>query len=108
MNKAEIRAGVEELGIIPAVRFSSADDALKTALPQIPLVASGGVRQHTVEHFIHAGATAIGIGRDLLPSEAIHKRNATWIRELAHRFLALVKHERDLEGAGGEPVIKFK
>src|SRR5689334_15656586 len=53
--------------------------AMRAALPQIPLVASGGVRQHTVEHFIHAGAIAIGVGKDLIPTEAVHKRNATWL-----------------------------
>ena len=82
--------------------------AMKAALPQIPLVASGGVRQHTVAHFIHAGAIAIGVGKDLIPTEAVHKRNATWLRELAHRFVALVKDARNHEGGGAEAVIKFK
>src|SRR5579864_6657632 len=39
MTKAEIRARIEEIGIIPAIRVSSADDALFAA----EAVASGGI-----------------------------------------------------------------
>jgi len=38
---------------------------LKTSLPQVPLVAAGGVNQQTAEHFILAGASAIGVGTEL-------------------------------------------
>jgi 2-dehydro-3-deoxyphosphogluconate aldolase/(4S)-4-hydroxy-2-oxoglutarate aldolase len=79
---------------------------MKAALPQIPMIAAGGVRQHTVVSFIHAGAAAIGVGKDLMPSEAVHKRNPMWIRELTHRYIALVKHARAVEG--GEAVVTFK
>jgi 2-dehydro-3-deoxyphosphogluconate aldolase/(4S)-4-hydroxy-2-oxoglutarate aldolase len=81
--------------------------ALRAALPRIPLMAAGGVRQHTVANFVHAGAAAVGVGKDLMPAEAVHKRNATWIRELTHRFLALVKHARTVDGRG-EAVVQFK
>ena len=36
--------------------------ALKKALPGIPLVASGGVTQHTAAGFVLAGAAALGVG----------------------------------------------
>ncbi len=36
--------------------------ALKAALPQIPLVAAGGVNQHTALGYILAGSSAIGVG----------------------------------------------
>jgi len=39
MTKPEIRARIEEVGIIPAVRLSSAEDALFAA----DAVASGGI-----------------------------------------------------------------
>ena len=47
--------------------------ALHTALPQIPLIAAGGVNQQTARSFILSGATAIGVGTELIPTEAIER-----------------------------------
>jgi 2-dehydro-3-deoxyphosphogluconate aldolase / (4S)-4-hydroxy-2-oxoglutarate aldolase len=69
--------------------------ALNRALPQIPLIASGGVNQHTAANFILAGATAIGLGTELIPPEAIERREADRIRELAKRFTNFVKDARN-------------
>ena len=68
--------------------------ALKTALPQIPLIAAGGVNQQTAGSYILAGATALGIGSELIPHEAIHRRQAKRVRELSQRFLGFVKQAR--------------
>jgi 2-dehydro-3-deoxyphosphogluconate aldolase / (4S)-4-hydroxy-2-oxoglutarate aldolase len=68
--------------------------ALKVPLPQIPLIASGGVDQVTAPKFILAGASAIGIGAELLPLEALHLREETWIHELARRFIGMVREAR--------------
>ena len=68
--------------------------ALKKALPQIPLVASGGVTQHTATGFILAGAAALGVGLDLIPPDAIARRQVERIQELAHRFCRFVKDAR--------------
>lgn len=73
--------------------------ALNTALPRISLIATGGVNQRTARDFILAGATAIGISKDLIPHEAIERKQADRIRELAHRFVASVKEARDLIAA---------
>ena len=70
--------------------------ALKVPLPQIPLIASGGVNQVTASDFILAGATAIGLGGELLPKEALHFRQVDRIHELASRFLAMVRDARAL------------
>ncbi len=70
--------------------------ALKIPLPQIPLIASGGVNQVTASDYILAGATAIGLGGELLPREALHLRQADRIHELAGRFLTMVKDARAL------------
>jgi 2-dehydro-3-deoxyphosphogluconate aldolase/(4S)-4-hydroxy-2-oxoglutarate aldolase len=82
--------------------------ALKTALPQIPLIAAGGVTQQTAGSFILAGATAIGVGTDLIPSQAIEHREATRIRELAHRFVGFVGDARRLLEPAKEPPKKAK
>ena len=69
--------------------------ALKKSLPDVPLIAAGGVNQKTAEDFILAGAIALGVGRDLIPADAIHNRRADRIRELARRFLVAVKEGRE-------------
>jgi 2-dehydro-3-deoxyphosphogluconate aldolase/(4S)-4-hydroxy-2-oxoglutarate aldolase len=69
--------------------------ALHTALPQIPLIAAGGVNQLTAANFIISGATAIGVGTELIPTEAISRRQPQRIRELALRFVGFVKEARE-------------
>lgn len=68
--------------------------ALKSPFPHIPLIASGGVTQQTVADFILAGVAGVGIGRDLINPEAVHRREPDWIRELAGRFLQVIKDTR--------------
>jgi 2-dehydro-3-deoxyphosphogluconate aldolase/(4S)-4-hydroxy-2-oxoglutarate aldolase len=63
--------------------------------PHIPLIASGGVNQQNASNFILAGAVAVGVGRELIPSEAIRRRQQDRIGELARRFLGFVKAGRD-------------
>jgi 2-dehydro-3-deoxyphosphogluconate aldolase / (4S)-4-hydroxy-2-oxoglutarate aldolase len=73
--------------------------ALKGPFPKIPLIAAGGVNQQTAANFILAGAVALGIGRELIPSEAVQKRQESRIRELAHRFLNFVRSARSRTAA---------
>jgi 2-dehydro-3-deoxyphosphogluconate aldolase/(4S)-4-hydroxy-2-oxoglutarate aldolase len=68
--------------------------ALKIPLPQIPLIASGGVNQLTAANFIFAGAASIGIGSELMPRKALHTRQGQWIHELARRFIETVHNAR--------------
>jgi 2-dehydro-3-deoxyphosphogluconate aldolase/(4S)-4-hydroxy-2-oxoglutarate aldolase len=68
--------------------------ALKVPLPQIPLIVTGGVNQLTALEFISAGATAIGVGGELLPLEALTFRQENRIHELARRFIGMVKEAR--------------
>jgi 2-dehydro-3-deoxyphosphogluconate aldolase / (4S)-4-hydroxy-2-oxoglutarate aldolase len=68
--------------------------ALKVSLPQIPLIAAGGVNQQTAAGFILAGATAIGVGTELISTESIALRQPKRIRELSRRFLGFVKQAR--------------
>jgi 2-dehydro-3-deoxyphosphogluconate aldolase / (4S)-4-hydroxy-2-oxoglutarate aldolase len=63
--------------------------------PQIPLIAAGGVNQETAARYILAGASALGVGSELLPFGAILHRQADRIGELAHRFAGFVKSARE-------------
>jgi 2-dehydro-3-deoxyphosphogluconate aldolase / (4S)-4-hydroxy-2-oxoglutarate aldolase len=82
--------------------------ALHTALPQIPLIAAGGVNQQTAAEFIVSGATAIGVGDQLIPTEAIERRQAKRIGELALRFAGFVKDARDRVEAWKERAVVQK
>jgi 2-dehydro-3-deoxyphosphogluconate aldolase/(4S)-4-hydroxy-2-oxoglutarate aldolase len=92
------KAGSDFVKIFPAANVGGVQyvRALKVPLPQIPLIATGGVNQLTASDFILAGATAIGVGGELLPKEALHFRQEDRIRELAGRFLAMVRDARSL------------
>jgi 2-dehydro-3-deoxyphosphogluconate aldolase/(4S)-4-hydroxy-2-oxoglutarate aldolase len=68
--------------------------ALRAPFPEIQLIASGGVTQTNTGDFILAGAAGVGIGRDLISPEAIHRREVDWIRELTRRFMQIVKDAR--------------
>ena len=89
-------AGSDFVKVFPCVDVGAEGyiRALRTALPQIPLIAAGGVTQQTAGSYILAGATALGIGSELIPHEAIHRRQAKRIRELSQRFLGFVRQAR--------------
>ena len=72
--------------------------ALKAMFPGIPLVAAGGVTQQTAANYILAGAVALGIGAELIPREAIRRRQPDRISELARRFTAFVSGARSQQG----------
>jgi 2-dehydro-3-deoxyphosphogluconate aldolase / (4S)-4-hydroxy-2-oxoglutarate aldolase len=65
--------------------------SLHAMFPHIPLIASGGVDQQSATKLILAGAIALGIGRELIPREAVQRRQSARIGELARRFLDFVK-----------------
>lgn len=68
--------------------------SLHRMFPHIPLIAAGGVDQENATDFILAGAVALGIGGELIPSEAIRRRQTERISELARRFAGFVKSAR--------------
>jgi 2-dehydro-3-deoxyphosphogluconate aldolase / (4S)-4-hydroxy-2-oxoglutarate aldolase len=69
--------------------------SVHTMYPHIPLMAAGGVNQQTASKYIFAGAVALGIGRELIPAEAIRHRQVHRIHELARRFVGFVKSGRE-------------
>jgi 2-dehydro-3-deoxyphosphogluconate aldolase/(4S)-4-hydroxy-2-oxoglutarate aldolase len=104
------KAGADFVKVFPCAQLGgdSYIRALKVALPQIHLVAAGGVKQQTAAHYITAGATAIGVGKELITHEAIRMRKPEWILELAHRFVSIVKHARSLTAPPNQGLVTFK
>src|ERR1700734_2714429 len=78
------KAGGDMVKIFPCAQLGGPDyiRALKVPLPKIKLIATGGVNQQTAARFIAAGAAVIGIGGELMPPEALRKKNEGWVNEL--------------------------
>ena len=74
--------------------------ALKLPFPQVPLIATGGVNQRTAGDFILNGATALGIGSELINPEGLPMMKEEQIRELARRYLKTVKAARAQRDGG--------
>jgi 2-dehydro-3-deoxyphosphogluconate aldolase/(4S)-4-hydroxy-2-oxoglutarate aldolase len=91
-----LQAGADFVKIFPVAALG-ADlyvRSLKLPLPQVRVIAAGGVTMKNAVEFIRAGASALGLGMELLPSEAILRRQNHRIHELSRRFLSLVKEGR--------------
>ena len=90
------KAGSDFVKIFPCsqVGGDSYIRALKRPFPQVRLIAAGGVNQQTAANFILAGASAIGVGGELIPKDAIQLRQADRIHELARRFVSFVRNAR--------------
>ena len=68
--------------------------ALKAALPQIPMVPTGGVNANTAADFLQAGAAALGIGGELVSAAALKAGNFEAITEAARNYAAIVQAAR--------------
>jgi len=90
------KAGSDFVKVFPCAQVGgdSYIRALRGPLPQVFLIAAGGVNQQTAGNFIRAGAVALGIGRELIPKESLEQRQEGRIRELARRFLNFVTAAR--------------
>jgi 2-dehydro-3-deoxyphosphogluconate aldolase/(4S)-4-hydroxy-2-oxoglutarate aldolase len=91
------QAGADFVKVFPCAQHGgdSYIKALKAPLPDVLMIAAGGVNQQTAANFILAGASAIGVGGELVPPEAIERRQADRIRELAQRFVGFVMEARN-------------
>ena len=93
---AAVKAGADFVKIFPCAQLGGVDylHALKAPFPHVAFIASGGVNQQTAGKYLAAGAVAVGIGADLIPSRAIANRESGWIEELARRYVHTVKYVR--------------
>ena len=89
-------AGADFVKIFPCGNVGGAKyiKALKGPFPQIPLVPTGGVNLSTAGEFIEAGAAALGVGGELVQSEALKSGKTEVIAENARRFLSVVQQAR--------------
>jgi len=91
------KAGADFVKVFPCGQVGGATyiKALKGPLPQVPLVPTGGVSLDTAADYLLAGAAALGVGGELILKEAVQLRKAELLRDMAARFVSIVKSTRD-------------
>jgi 2-dehydro-3-deoxyphosphogluconate aldolase / (4S)-4-hydroxy-2-oxoglutarate aldolase len=89
-------AGADFVKVFPAGALGGASyvKSLKAPLPQVELVPTGGVSLKTAADFIRAGASALGVGADLVDTKALREGRAESITERARQFLEIVREAR--------------
>ena len=89
-------AGADFVKVFPAGAMGGASylKSLKAPLPHIKLIPTGGVSQLTAGDMIRAGASAVGVGSDLVDLQAIRDGKASSITANAASYLSIVQHAR--------------
>jgi len=90
------QAGADAVKIFPCSAVGGAKylRALKAPLPQIKLIPTGGVSLSTAKELICAGAFALGVGADLVNTEAIKVGDYDSVASSARSYLAAVREAR--------------
>jgi 2-dehydro-3-deoxyphosphogluconate aldolase/(4S)-4-hydroxy-2-oxoglutarate aldolase len=90
------RAGAAYVKVFPCSAMGGATylKSLKAPFPEIRLIPTGGVTLTTAADFLHAGASALGVGTDLVNPVAIAKGEPHTITETARRYLQVIAQAR--------------
>jgi len=90
------QAGADMVKVFPCGALGGASyiKALKAPLPQIELVPTGGVSLKTAADFIRAGATALGVGADLIDTKALREGQSHIVTERARQYIEIVNEAR--------------
>jgi 2-dehydro-3-deoxyphosphogluconate aldolase/(4S)-4-hydroxy-2-oxoglutarate aldolase len=90
------QSGTDFVKIFPCGNVGGASyiKALKAALPQIPMIPTGGVNLDTAAAFLAAGASALGVGGELISAAALKAGDIAAIAELARKFVRVVQAAR--------------
>jgi 2-dehydro-3-deoxyphosphogluconate aldolase / (4S)-4-hydroxy-2-oxoglutarate aldolase len=86
------QAGADLIKVFPCGALGGASyvRSLKAPLPHLNLVPTGGVSLKTVGDFIRAGASAVGVGADLVDIDQIRDGHHQAVTENARRYLAAI------------------
>jgi 2-dehydro-3-deoxyphosphogluconate aldolase/(4S)-4-hydroxy-2-oxoglutarate aldolase len=89
-------AGADFVKVFPAGALGGANyiKSLKAPFPQIEIVPTGGVSLKTAADFIRAGASALGIGADLVDLEALKEGKSNLITERTRQYVEIVRNAR--------------
>ena len=89
-------AGADFVKVFPCSAMGGASylRSLRGPLPHIPLVPTGGVNLKTAADYIRAGAVALGIGGELIPTAALEAGDPGTITDLAWQYLEIIREAR--------------
>jgi 2-dehydro-3-deoxyphosphogluconate aldolase/(4S)-4-hydroxy-2-oxoglutarate aldolase len=68
--------------------------ALKGPFPFLRLIPTGGVTLHTAPSFLDAGASALGVGTDLVNAKAIAEGKPEVVTNTARAYVKVVAKKR--------------
>jgi len=90
------KAGSDFVKVFPcgAVGGAKYIKALKAPLPQIPMIPTGGVNLQTAADLIRAGASALGIGGELVSASALNSGETKDITATAREYVEIVREAR--------------
>ena len=93
------KAGADFVKVFPASAVGGPGylKALRGPLPQVPLVPTGGVNLNTAADFLRAGASALGVGGELVLAAALKSGETAQITALARQYLEIVQQVRKAE-----------
>jgi 2-dehydro-3-deoxyphosphogluconate aldolase/(4S)-4-hydroxy-2-oxoglutarate aldolase len=93
-----VRAGADLVKVFPCGALGGASyiRSLRAPLPDARLVPTGGVSLQTVGDFIRAGASAVGVGADLVDIGQILEGRSDAVTENARRYVDAVKQAREV------------
>jgi len=91
-----VRRGTDFVKIFPVEQLGGAAyiRALRGPFPGVGFVPTGGVTLATVGGYLAAGASAVGVGGELVSGDAVERGDYDAIRDNAIRFVAAVKSAR--------------
>jgi 2-dehydro-3-deoxyphosphogluconate aldolase/(4S)-4-hydroxy-2-oxoglutarate aldolase len=89
-------AGADMVKVFPAAQLGGPEyiKALRGPFPQILLVPTGGVNLQNAGAFIKAGATALGVGGELVDKKAVKENKFHIITENTRAFLKAIQDAR--------------
>lgn len=89
-------AGVDFVKVFPcgSVGGASYVKNLKGPFPQVKIIPTGGVSLKTAADFINAGASALGVGTDLVNIKAIREGNPEVVTDAAKQYIEIIKEAR--------------
>jgi 2-dehydro-3-deoxyphosphogluconate aldolase/(4S)-4-hydroxy-2-oxoglutarate aldolase len=89
-------AGADMVKIFPAAQLGGPEylKALRGPLPQILLVPTGGVNLENAGAFIRAGATALGVGGELVDKKAVKENKFEVITQNTRAFLKVIREAK--------------
>jgi 2-dehydro-3-deoxyphosphogluconate aldolase / (4S)-4-hydroxy-2-oxoglutarate aldolase len=97
---AAAKAGADLIKVFPCASVGGPAyiKALRGPFPKLPFIPTGGVNLDNAADFIRAGATALGVGGELVEKAALEAGKTDIIVANARRFVAIVQEAR--AGAG--------